>query len=94
MLNVNPNNIPFCNEFRRGNPYIPDNGTETEYEVEFQYDPKVIDQGGVKMTCKQEMVVERVGWVWAITFAFTVPQVGALIRSVSLTNQRPGFRVT
>ena len=84
QIAVNPNNIPFCNEGRRGNPYIPDNGTEVEYEVDFQ-----CDLTGEEEACHQELVVERVGWVWAVAFAFTVPQVGGLIRSVLLTNQRP-----
>ena len=77
-----PNNIPFCNAGRRGNPYIPDNDTEVEYEVDFTCDLEEPDTGEEVMTCEQEMVVERVGWVWAVTFAFTVPQVGGLIRSV------------
>ena len=70
-----PNNIPFCNEGRRGNPYIPDNDTEVEYEVDFQCG---LEEEGT--TCEEEMVVERVAWVWAVAFAFTVPQVGGLIR--------------
>ena len=77
-----PNNIPFCNAGRRGNPYIPDNDTEVEYEVDFTCDLEEPDTGEEVMTCEQEMVVERVGWVWAVAFAFTVPQVGGLIRSV------------
>ena len=77
-----PNNIPFCNAGRRGNPYIPDNDTEVEYEVDFTCDLEEPDMGEEVMTCEQEMVVERVGWVWAVAFAFTVPQVGGLIRSV------------
>ena len=77
-----PNNIPFCNAGRRGNPYIPDNDTEVEYEVDFTCDLEEPETGEEVMTCEQEMVVERVGWVWAVAFAFTVPQVGGLIRSV------------
>ena len=53
--------------------------------MDFQCDLEEAEVGEEVMTgCEQEMVVERVGWVWAVAFAFTVPQVGGLIRSVLL----------
>ena len=77
QLSKSPANIPFCNQGRRGNPIIPGN-ISIEYEVDFTCDP---DDEAFEQ-CETDRNVERVAWIWCIAFAFSLPQVGAFLKSV------------
>ena len=77
QLATSPSNIPLCNTDRRGNPIIPGNGSAdaTEYEVDFTCEEDDTE-------CEDDRVVERVAWIWALAFAFSLPQLGAFLRYV------------
>ena len=72
QISLSSSNLPFCNEGKRGMQYIDDT-TGKDWEVDF-------NEGTEKE--KDERVLERVAWIWAICFAFCVPQVMSLGRTL------------
>ena len=79
QLAKSPANIPFCNEGSRGNNYLPNNASEgIDYEVDFTCDASDV----ANYACEESRVIERVAWLWAIAFAFSVPQIGGFLTSL------------
>ena len=74
QLASKPTNIPFCNDLGEGTQYFPGNSSGMNFEVDFSCSVGDAD-------CDQNRVIERVAWIWAIAFAFMVPQVGSFFRS-------------
>ena len=72
QIALSSTNIPFCNEGKRGMQYIDDT-TGKDWEVDFS-----------EATEKEQdsRVLERVAWIWAICFAFCVPQIMAFGRTL------------
>ena len=72
QIAINPTNIPFCNDGRRGLQYINDDSNR-EFAVDFT----------VTNEYEQDMrIMERVAWIWAIGFSFCVPQALGFLRSL------------
>ena len=75
QLSTAPDNLAFCNNDGRGSPYVPSNSSADKFQVEFSC------QGYEdREECEESLVVERVAWLWAISFAFSASQVGAFLR--------------
>lgn len=70
QLSKEPSNIAFCNHGPRGNPFIPNNDTEMQFEVDF-----TCDQLDDMEQCQEDRIVERVAWIWALAFVYSLPQV-------------------
>merc|ERR1711892_143064 len=74
QISINSENIPFCNTRKNGAQYIYD-PAQKEYEVTFN----CID---TDYECQVMHATERVAWIWAIGFAFCVPQAFSFLRSL------------
>ena len=74
QISMTSTNIPFCNTRKNGAQYISDT-LDKEYEVEFTCPDSDVN-------CQVSRVTERVAWIWAIAFAFCVPQAFSFGRSL------------
>merc|ERR1711892_234093 len=74
QISTTSKNIPFCNSRDNGAQYI-DDPLQKQYEVDFSCLPSDLD-------CQVSRVTERVAWIWAIAFAFCVPQAFSFGRSL------------
>ena len=77
QLSAHPDNLAFCNKDGRGGTYVPTNSTADKFQVEFSCEGYE-DQA----ECQENLVTEKVAWLWAIAFAFSFSQVGAFLRSL------------
>ena len=65
-------NLPFCNKVGTSGQKINDDTGDSQFEVDFSFNPSAPDQRSV----------ERIAWLWCVFFAFAFPQVYIFIRSL------------
>ena len=68
-------NIAFCNTRKNGAQYISDPTQQKQFEVDFTCPT-------ADTACQVSQTTERVAWIWAIAFAFSIPQVFSFGRSL------------